>query len=220
MNQGRADIVPLDRQGDLRQAPETDLSRDIRQRLFDPLRDAIAGTRRIVIAPDGVLCQVPFAALVKEGEGEARLIDDLDIQYVTSARALLEFGRPTASPKAPLVIADPDFDLVKGFTPEKPDSAETAPYYFYFPPLPGTADEGWAVAGLLGTTQTIALVRVAEVELVPIVAVTPERIIVRGEVFEWGDEAMVRRLGKGPVPVGIERVEITDARRRYALRSG
>jgi hypothetical protein len=79
-------------------------------------------------------------------------------------------------------------------------------------------DDHAAVARALRTTQTIALVRMAEEGRRPLAAVTPGRIIVRGaEGFVWPDEETIRRLEQGPVPEGVERRTITDARRRFGL---
>jgi hypothetical protein len=79
-------------------------------------------------------------------------------------------------------------------------------------------DDHVAVAKALRTTQTIALVRMAEEAHRPLVAVLPKRIIVRGDVdFAWPDEETLRGLEDGPVPEGVERREITDARRRFGL---
>jgi CHAT domain-containing protein/tetratricopeptide (TPR) repeat protein len=150
MNQGRADAVRRARVDDLRHDPEPDLSREVRQRFFDPLREAIGDSRAVLLAPDGVACQVPFAALVTEGSPERRLIDDVDISYLPDARAVLEFGRSREAAGTPVIVADPDFDFVKRFTPETPSGVDNEAYFFYFQRLPGTADEGWAVTRVLG----------------------------------------------------------------------
>lgn len=78
-------------------------------------------------------------------------------------------------------------------------------------------DDHAQVAELLGTSQTISLVRMAEETHRPLVAVLPGRVIVRGEEFAWGSEESVRRLSRGPVPDGIVRLPISDAPRRFAL---
>lgn len=80
-------------------------------------------------------------------------------------------------------------------------------------------DDHGAVARSLRTTQTIALVRIAEITHVPTAAVIPGRIIVRGDEFAWPDEERMRQLEQGPVPAGVVRLPITDARRRFAIRA-
>lgn len=86
--------------------------------------------------------------------------------------------------------------------------------------LRACGDDHVLVARELRTSQTIALVRLAEETRRPLVAVLPGRLIVRGSDFAWGDPHSVHRLERGPLPEGVERRHITDARRRWGLLAG
>jgi hypothetical protein len=75
-----------------------------------------------------------------------------------------------------------------------------------------------ALAQALGVSQSIASIRLGEVTGSAMALVTPRRVIVRGESFEWPREPEIRRAaGAKQVPVGLERVLITDAPRRVVL---
>jgi CHAT domain-containing protein/tetratricopeptide (TPR) repeat protein len=98
------------------------LSRLILAPAADDLKD-----RRIVIAADGALQQVPFAMLPEPGDsGGAPLIARHEVAEIPSASALVELrkqvaGRPLA-PREIAVFADPVFDTadprLKGGSPE------------------------------------------------------------------------------------------------------
>jgi CHAT domain-containing protein len=82
----------------------------LRSAIFDPLLAALGGRRYLVLAPEGELCRVPFAALPTEEEGY--LIDDYHFAYLHVGRdALREGAESPGLPAEPLVIADPELDL-------------------------------------------------------------------------------------------------------------
>jgi len=82
----------------------------LRAALFDRLAPALGGRTRLLIAPDGDLSRLPFEVL-PTADGR-RLIDDYQISYLSCGRDVLRFGAvATGQPGAPLVVADPDFDL-------------------------------------------------------------------------------------------------------------
>jgi hypothetical protein len=79
---------------------------------------------------------------------------------------------------------------------------------------------GWDVAALADeviATQTWAALRLAEVYSVPVAAIGPESVRVRGSAWEWPHEAELRRVARRPGP-GLTKVRITDRPRRIALR--
>lgn len=126
----------------------------LRERLVDPLR-AVLGTRtRLVLAPDGDVATLPFEALPDDHGGY--LIDTLDISYVSAGRDLLRLASPPAIvSSAPLVLADPDFDLrLHSSSPARArDAAEEALHasgIARFDRLPGTREEAAAIGALLG----------------------------------------------------------------------
>jgi CHAT domain-containing protein/tetratricopeptide (TPR) repeat protein len=83
---------------------------DLRAAVFDPIRRALDGRKRLLLAPDGDLSRLPFEVLPTDGG--RRLVDDYHISYVATGRDVLRFGAASGrQPGAPLVAADPDFDL-------------------------------------------------------------------------------------------------------------
>ncbi len=90
----------------------------LRAAVFDKLIPALAGCKRLLLAPDGDLARLPFEAL-PTADGR-RLIDEYAISYLSCGRDVLRFGaKSSGPPAAPLVLADPDFDLATG-TPATP----------------------------------------------------------------------------------------------------
>jgi hypothetical protein len=78
--------------------------------VFDPVVPALGGRNQLLMAPDSVLAYLPFEVL-PSGDGR-RLIDDYRLSYLSCGRDVLRFGTESSgSPDAPLVMADPDFDL-------------------------------------------------------------------------------------------------------------
>ena len=137
---------------------------DLRRALFDPLVPVLNGCTRLFLAPDGDLTRLPFEAL-PTGDGR-RLIDDYQFSYFSTGRDVLRFGAATSGqPAAPIVAADPDYDL--GNEPEpKPAATELKaaedamrqgrrsraldPSALHFAPLPGTEVEGESIGAQLG----------------------------------------------------------------------
>lgn len=77
--------------------------------LFQPFDKELSQLDHIVIAPDGQLHFIPFAAL-NRANGHY-LVEDLAISYVSSGRDLL---REKAAPgRGTLVLADPDYDATR-----------------------------------------------------------------------------------------------------------
>jgi tetratricopeptide (TPR) repeat protein len=150
----------------------------LRQRVFDPLRKAIAWADHLIVAPDGELALVPFEVL--PGPDHRPLVEDYLFSYLAVGRdALRSEGRHELAGK-PLVIAAPDFDLDRrtDFNPsflqegrieihptaEEEDGLQICPTVLSrdlprsslrFPPLPATLHEGCEVARLLGVEPAI-----------------------------------------------------------------
>jgi CHAT domain-containing protein/Tfp pilus assembly protein PilF len=113
------------------------LAAELRARFFDNLEQALQGTRRLIIAPDGDLARVPFEVL--PAGKDRRLIDDYEISYVSVGRDLLRPGADVAmgARSDPVVVAAPDFALGGAGPPLE------------FSPLEGTSREGEKVARML-----------------------------------------------------------------------
>ena len=80
----------------------------IRELVFDPILSMHGGRRRVVIATDGGLNLVPFAALPK---ANGYLVDDFSISYVGAARDVLRWSASYPVGAQSVVVASPDYDL-------------------------------------------------------------------------------------------------------------
>jgi CHAT domain-containing protein/Tfp pilus assembly protein PilF len=137
-------------------------ARAVDERVMRPVRSLLrempGEARRLLIAPDGSLNLIPFAALVDE---ENRyLIERYSISYLTSGRDLLRLQTAEQSKDAPLIVANPDFGRVAPVTTRGAQRSrisrardrargpidQTQPF---FRPLPGTEDEALAIKALL-----------------------------------------------------------------------
>ncbi|WP_414512050.1 tetratricopeptide repeat protein [Nostoc sp. PCC 9305] len=84
------------------------------QAVFDPIRDLVKDCSHLIIAPDGNLNLVPFQILPIDATGSRLLMDDYTISYLGVGREILrsKVQLPTGFISTPLIIADPDFDLL------------------------------------------------------------------------------------------------------------
>jgi len=74
-----------------------------------------------------------------------------------------------------------------------------------------------AMADEVGSTQTLAALRIAETLGIPRAVVTPARIYARGpDEFVWGPEDELRKLARRARP-GIVRAKLTDDPRRVVI---
>jgi CHAT domain-containing protein len=106
----------------------------LRRLLWLTLRDHLGGVKAVVVAPDGVLCQFPLAAL-PGGKKGAFLIEEVAIAQVASGRHLFDLLKPVAREKQPArgLLALGGVDYGKGKR---------------YPPLPGARAEADRVAQL------------------------------------------------------------------------
>lgn len=122
------------------------------------LSKALADQRRLLVAPDGQLCLLPFEALPTSAE--TWLIDEVEhLSYITVARDVLRFGAVTDTELGPpLVVADPDFDLCAVQTggqdmehlPPGRRTVRAGRKPLRFARLPGTRVEGERISAMLG----------------------------------------------------------------------
>jgi CHAT domain-containing protein/Tfp pilus assembly protein PilF len=137
------------------------LARAVDEKVMQPvralLREMPGDTRRLLIAPDGSLNLIPFAALVNEQD--QYLIERYSISYLTCGRDLLRLQTSEQVKAAPpLVVANPDFGrfttiAMRGARgkPRARDRsrAQIDPTQIFFQPLPATEDEALAIKALL-----------------------------------------------------------------------
>jgi CHAT domain-containing protein len=73
-----------------------------------PVRQLVGTANHLLIAPDGQLNLVSFAALVDEKN--QYLIEKYQITYLTSGRDLLRLQNTPPKANPPLIVANPTFD--------------------------------------------------------------------------------------------------------------
>jgi len=143
------------------------LARALDEKVMRPVRSLLSqlpgDIHRLLIAPDGSLNLIPFAALV--GERNRYLVERYSISYLTSGRDLLRLQTSEPSKSAPLVIANPLFgtgetvaakplDQTPANSPasDQPSNeapARNDPREVFFQPLPGTRREALAIKAVL-----------------------------------------------------------------------
>jgi CHAT domain-containing protein/Tfp pilus assembly protein PilF len=85
------------------------IARSLDEQLMRPIRKLLGKTRRIFLSPDGALNLIPFGALTDENG--RYLVESYSINYLTSGRDLLRFQVQKENSGAPIVFANPRFDL-------------------------------------------------------------------------------------------------------------
>jgi CHAT domain-containing protein/Tfp pilus assembly protein PilF len=85
------------------------LARALDEKVMLPVRRLIGDSRWLMIAPEGMLNLIPFAALVDENN--RYLVENYLFTYLTSGRDLLRLQQNVApSQQPPVIIANPDYD--------------------------------------------------------------------------------------------------------------
>jgi CHAT domain-containing protein/Tfp pilus assembly protein PilF len=143
------------------------LARQVDEKVMQPVRSLLqpllqlgpGQIRHLLIAPDGSLNLIPFAALVDEQN--QYLIERYNISYLTSGRDLLRLRDSPPSQDAPLVVADPLFGTVADIAMRgaqklgNPQSGRQGgkrsdpAARVFFRPLPGTKAEALAIKAVL-----------------------------------------------------------------------
>lgn len=130
----------------------------LRQAVLDPFAAELKGVKQLLVAPDGALHLVPFAALPAAGGG--RLLQQYTLSYLSSGRDLLRIGLTPAkdAPRSPAVlIGAPGYDLAAEPDPKKTQATpqqlpapgrRAGESLGRFSPLPGTAEEAAQLAAL------------------------------------------------------------------------
>jgi CHAT domain-containing protein/Tfp pilus assembly protein PilF len=132
------------------------LAREVDEKIMRPVRSLLGETRHLLIAPDGQLNLIPFAALVDEHK--RYLVEGHTISYLTSGRDLLRLQTPEPSQSAPLIVANPIFGRVETLatrTGQGNSSAEDQvwgqidPTNIFFQSLPSTEREALAIKAVV-----------------------------------------------------------------------
>lgn len=123
------------------------LSKALEALTMRPLREHLSGIHQLVIAPDGALNFIPFEALM-DAQGHY-WIENLSISYVTSGRDVFRWPLKSPSRSGPMIVANPDFGAIQR-SPTKSGNDRSVDRIgvsrLGFLPLPGTAQEGEAIA--------------------------------------------------------------------------
>jgi len=94
----------------LRDPARTDvaqLSRNLDQKIVQPLRESIGEASHLLIAPDGQLSLIPFESL-RDPQGRFE-VEHYSISYLSTGRDLQRMQTPRTSSSGPTLIADPVF---------------------------------------------------------------------------------------------------------------
>lgn len=123
--------------------PDRILARALDELIMRPVRRLLSATatNSLLIAPDGALNLIPFAALVDEQN--KYLLERYSISYLASGRDLLRLKASAPAEGPPLIVADPDFGRPAAL----------------FQPLPATEKEAAAIGAILPNA---AILRQAE----------------------------------------------------------
>jgi CHAT domain-containing protein len=186
------------------------LGRVVDEKVMRPVRSLLGewlgGTRRVLIAPDGLLNLIPFAALVDEQN--QYLVERFAISYLTSGRDLLRLQTSEPSKSAPLVVANPAFGRVsplavrvdqnsgKGLAANQTRARINAARVF-FRPLPGAEYEALAIKTVLPEASVLLREQATEAALKQVRA--PRILHIATHGFFLGDQGSLPRATQSPV---------------------
>lgn len=149
------------------------LARALDERLMRPIRKLIGPTRRIFLSPDGALNLIPFAALVDENG--MYLVENYSINYLTSGRDLVQVQSQTENLGAPVVMADPLYDMIALKTPKQQaeqsstlngEGRRSVDFMrLNYKSLPGTAAEATALRVILPDARVLTKEQATEAAL-------------------------------------------------------
>jgi len=140
-------------------------ARALDAKIMAPVRQLVGTANHLLIAPDGQLNLVSFAALVDEKN--QYLIEKYQITYLTSGRDLLRLQNTPPKANPPLIVANPTFDK-PGSNPVQIASADRGNLRsidlatLKFTPLPATAIEGETIAKLLPNSRLFTQTQATE----------------------------------------------------------
>jgi CHAT domain-containing protein len=193
-----------------RRTDDKRLGRVVDEKVMRPVRSLLGerpgGTRRVLIAPDGLLNLIPFAALVDEQN--QYLIERFAISYLTSGRDLLRLQTSEPSKSAPLVVANPAFGRVstlavragqnsgKGLAANRARARIDAARVF-FRPLPGAEDEALAIK--IALPEALVLLREQATEAALKQVRGPRILHIATHGFFLGDQGSLPRVTRSPV---------------------
>ena len=141
------------------------LAQELDKKLMRPVREQLSqyteDIQTVFLSPDGALHVLPFGALIDEGG--RYLIESSTFAYLTAGREIVRFHDRYPAQDKPTVLANPAFGTVPDVqgiqqaAATRPPTVRSAilPTGLQFGPLPGTAVEAEALAGLLDPDVTV-----------------------------------------------------------------
>ena len=180
------------------------LARAVESKVMQPVRSLLGETRRVLIAPDGLLNLIPFAALVDE-QGQY-LIERYSISYLTSGRDLLRLQTSQPNKNAPLVMANPAFGKAATIARRGGESSRNSPAgnnealqvdltQVFFQPLPDSEDEAVAIKAVL--PEAVMLLRENATEAALKQAKAPSILHIATHGFFLSDQKAARAEARG-----------------------
>jgi CHAT domain-containing protein len=154
------------------------IARSLDERIMRPARNLARLGQQLFVAPDAALNLIPFAALVDERD--KYLIETYSISYLTSGRDLLRLKSSSATSGAPVVFANPLYDLnMTSSRANESTSIQTNRSAtqaggnrrsldftaLTYPPLPGTMEEAVAIKTQLPDAQLLSREQATEAAL-------------------------------------------------------
>jgi len=161
--------------------------------------------RQVLVAPDGSLNLLPFAALVDERN--QYLVHRYTFSYLTSGRDLLRLNVKAPRKQTAMILTNPDFGPGSGnastgerilkYRSASPEEVEKGSILAeaYFPPLPGTDGEARALKILLPEAQLLNMKQATETALKKVTA--PGILHVATHGFFLGD--LIENGQRGPL---------------------
>jgi CHAT domain-containing protein len=138
-------------------------------KVMRPILPLVGNTHRLFVSPDSDLNLIPFGALVDEQD--RYLVETYSITYLTSGRDLLRLQVHTRSKQRAVIFANPTFGqggetstqaapVASGKGRRSADLRDAK-----FNPLPGTAGEAKALAGVLSDVEVFTGMQATEAAL-------------------------------------------------------
>ena len=116
------------------------LAKQLHARILAPLMAGIGDAGHLYLAPDAMLSQISFAALMDQ-DGRY-LIETHDLSYLTSGRDLLRMAESAEPKSSALIVADPEY-------------GQPRPGQLAFQPIPKAAEEANSVQSFLPGAQIL-----------------------------------------------------------------
>ncbi len=173
------------------------LARKLDEVVMQPVRKLTEKGKRLLLAPDGKLNLIPFAALVDENG--KYLVENYSISYLTSGRDLLRLEFKIDSKQLPVIIGNPDF----GPTSNK-KIAKTSRTIFarlIFNPLEGTQLEAKAIKELFPDADLLLQKQATEEALNKVVAplilhIATHGFFLQNTVFDNSEQTRITKIVK------------------------